>query len=133
MRKCIISMSIIALLLSFIGCGLNNNQKTEYVTSTQKSVTRNLMISFTPDYSGYGGKYMIIKGWVKNTGNEPYSFVKIKASAIRKSDGSVLNSTWMYAIDSLPLDPGERRVFTIMIEDPHANPDNRIYDVKIIN
>jgi len=76
------------------------------------------------------GSVAHIKGTVRNTGDKPIRYVKLKAS-LTDREGNVRDVTHLYAVDSDPLLPGERKAFDAYLDGFVSTNYNR-YTVEVV-
>lgn len=61
----------------------------------------------------FKGDYMYFSGYVKNTGDKNYSYIKVKATYYDEKN-NVIDTDWTYAVSSEGLAPNDRKSFEII-------------------
>jgi hypothetical protein len=89
---------------------LNDSTALE-TRNREAAAARTLMLEDVTGKKEHG--FFTVTGRVKNTGNEPASFVKVNIEYLDKND-KVLDSDSTYAVGADTIAPGNSKVFTIM-------------------
>ncbi|WP_182103203.1 FxLYD domain-containing protein [Niallia taxi] len=108
----------------------NGIQQTKTVSSEEKYGEKtDPNVEITSHKANIDGKYIYVKGTVKNTSPYPLSFIEIKASYYN-DEGKSLDTETTYVNSSSPLLVGEQKSFEVMTE--MINEKYTKYKVEII-
>lgn len=122
MKKRLIALlaSVVVLLLcacSSTGEADSSTSEAGYSTQEMDHATYCLLYMSVSNVNvKHERNYTYVTGTVTNNGTYQVKYVKVKA-VCKDWSGSVIDTDWTYAVDSLWLDPGESKAFEMMVKD----------------
>lgn len=138
MKKAMLLLMLAVALWLIPGCGASSVKQPSTQSAQQlvyqqpwESYKKYVTVTHTP--SGASG-YYTVKGTVYNDGDKPIRFLQVKVIMKSKASGSVLDTTSTYALDSLPLEPGERRSWSASFFNTYTGEAYQYeFDVQVLS